>query len=278
MLFTLYGDYVIHRGGEAWVGSLIRIAAHFGLSEQALRSALSRMARNDWLTFRRLGGKSYYSLTGKSHRLLEEGSQRIFQRRTAPWDGCWRLLSYSVPERQRELRDQLRKRLAYLGFGALTNGTWLTPHPLEEETRQLVESLGLAGCVELFTARHLGFASDAELAGRCWDLAELARRYRAFLAHQRPCFEMDQRRLEGGVSVEGSECFVHRFLLIYEYRRFFFLDPELPRELLPGDWPGWEAAELFRSYHTLLAERANRYVDAALEAPARRPGTVDHGP
>ena len=42
MLFTLYGDYIVHRGGEVWVGSLIQIAAQFGLSAQAVRSSLSR--------------------------------------------------------------------------------------------------------------------------------------------------------------------------------------------------------------------------------------------
>ena len=31
MMFTLFGDYIMHRGGEVWVGSLIRIAAQFGL-------------------------------------------------------------------------------------------------------------------------------------------------------------------------------------------------------------------------------------------------------
>lgn len=279
MLFTLYGDYAIHRGGEVWVGSLVRIAAQFGLSEQAVRSALSRMVRNGWLSVRRPGharcprtprqgepaARPYYSLTDRSKRLLEEGSQRIFQRRGGPWDGCWHLLAYSIPERQRDLRDHLRKRLAYLGFGALGSGLWISPHPLELQARHLVDSLGLAGHVELFAARHLGFASDVELAARCWDLDEIARLYLGFLACYRPAWEAHQQRLATGEALADSDCFVERFLLVHEYRRFFFQDPELPRELLPPDWPGWEAADLFQAYHALLAEPANRYFDATLK-------------
>ena len=59
MLFTLWGDYVVHRGGEIWVGSLIRIGAEFGLSELALRSVLSRMGRAGWLVASPRGTRSY---------------------------------------------------------------------------------------------------------------------------------------------------------------------------------------------------------------------------
>src|SRR3954452_17621654 len=103
MMFTLYGDYVIHRGGEVWVGTLIQIGAEFGLSEQAVRSSLSRMSRNGWLRVRRIGNRGYHSLTPRSKRLLEEGAERIFVRRAGAWDGRWRMLTYSIPERRREV-------------------------------------------------------------------------------------------------------------------------------------------------------------------------------
>jgi len=38
MIFTLYGDYIRHQGGEAWTGSLIELMGLFGLSSQAVRS------------------------------------------------------------------------------------------------------------------------------------------------------------------------------------------------------------------------------------------------
>ena len=45
MVFTLYGDYIRYRGGEIWTGSLIQLLKHLGMSEQAVRSVLSRMWR-----------------------------------------------------------------------------------------------------------------------------------------------------------------------------------------------------------------------------------------
>jgi len=274
MLFTLYGDYIVHRGGEVRVGSLIQIAAQFGLSAQAVRSSLSRMSRNGWLRGRRLGNRSYYSLTPKSKRLLEEGARRIFVRRTGAWDGRWRVLTYSIPERRREVRDDLRKQLTWMGFGPLGSGTWISPHALEAEVEALAERLGIRDLVELFTATHVGFADDQALARRCWDLAALNRRYAAFLAQYQPRYETHRARLARGERVPESHCFVERFLLLHEYRRFFFLDPELPVELLPEGWLGAEAAQLFHAYHQLLADPANAYLDSVFEGPPsgrRRP-------
>ena len=61
LVFTLYGGYIRHRGGEAWTGSLIKLLGPLGVSEQAVRSTLSRMSRKGWLEGRRVGNKSYYS-------------------------------------------------------------------------------------------------------------------------------------------------------------------------------------------------------------------------
>jgi phenylacetic acid degradation operon negative regulatory protein len=107
LVFTLYGDYIRHRGGEAWTGSLIEFLGFFGISGQAVRSTLSRMARKGWLKSRRTSRYSFYSLTPKCIELLEEGAQRIYQPRSDPWDGRWHLLTYSVPESKRHLRRKL---------------------------------------------------------------------------------------------------------------------------------------------------------------------------
>ena len=51
-------------------------------------------------------------------------------------------------------------------------------------------------------------------------------------------------------------------MLIDEYRRLPFFDPDLPKELLPEDWLRPQAAALFHQYHDLLDEKANEYFDS----------------
>jgi phenylacetic acid degradation operon negative regulatory protein len=266
MMFTLFGDYIMHRGGEIWVGSLIRIAAEFGLSEQAVRSALSRMSQKGWLRSRRVGNRPYYGPTARTGRLLEEGERRIFARRTDPWDHHWRLLVYSIPERKREIRTELRKQLAWLGYGPLSSGSWICPHEVGDDLHDLIERLGIESFVERFTASHVGHSGERDLAARCWDLAGINRRYEQFLAKWEPVFEAFKRRDH----VPDSECFVQRFMLIHEYRKFFFIDPELPTELVPDGWQGRRARELFLSFHDRLAAPANRFFDSTFETPPQR--------
>jgi phenylacetic acid degradation operon negative regulatory protein len=120
--------------------------------------------------------------------------------------------------------------------------------------------------VETFIAEHQGYSSARQLAAHCWDLAGINRRYEAFLEKWAPQWKELQDRAE----LADSECFVRRFLLIHEYRKFFFIDPELPSELLPEGWRGHRASELFHTVHNLLADGANRYFDSVFEAPPPR--------
>jgi phenylacetic acid degradation operon negative regulatory protein len=272
MVFTLYGDYIRHRGGKAWTGSLIELLGLLGLSGQAVRSTLSRMSRRGWLESHRVSRYSFYCLTPKCLRLLEEGAQRIFQPRHDPWDGRWHLVSYSIPESKRHLRRRLRTRLLWLGFGALNQATWISPRDLRAEVEQVVNALHVRPYVEFFTVEHGGFSSEEEIVARCWDLKRLSDYYAAFIARYDPLFQEYQTRLMAGDSLEPQECFVQRFMLIHEYRSSPYVDPNLPRELLPDDWLGERATQLFQQYHNLLVEKAEAFVDSVLaKAPPRAP-------
>src|SRR5207249_8899536 len=133
---------------------------------------------------------------------------RIFTRRTGSWDGQWHLLVYSIPERKRNVRTELRKQLSWLGYGPLSSGSWISPHDVEADVRGLVAGLGIEGCVETFSAAHHGFSSARQLAARCWDLEGINRRYHAFLQEWGPRLRAFQARED----VADSECFVQRFL------------------------------------------------------------------
>ena len=96
-------------------------------------------------------------------------------------------------------------------------------------------------------------AAIAELAERRWHLAELAERYRRFVADFEPL-------VTHAVKLDPQTSFVVRTLLIHEFRRIVLTDPDLPDSLLPKDWPGRAAAELTKSLYAKVAERSARYV------------------
>ena len=262
---TLYGDYVLHKSGEIGIGSLVRLLGNFGLSEQAIRSAVSRMCRSGLLKAKRNDRKSYYSLTSEGHSLLTEGAQRIFQRKESHWDGNWNIVTYSIPERMRQARDRLRLELGWMGYGALGEATWISPYDLTREVKNLLRKLNIEEYVNIFSAQNQGGIDPRKIVSRCWDLGKIYQKYADFLADYRPKLEEHRQRLQAGETIEPSECFVARFNLIHEYRKLPFFDPGLPLELLPANWLRPQAAALFDEYHGLLTEQANEYFDSVSE-------------
>lgn len=261
MVITLYGDYIRHVGGNIQIAALVQLLGYFGVSDQAIRSTISRMKRNGLLQVERKGARSLYSMSAQSAKTINAGAVRIFQfpAHRGTWDGQWHLITYSIPEGEREARDRLRQELGWMGFGMLTNALWISPHDHGEEIETLAGSLGVRSRIELFTARHDGFSNPPSIVARCWDLKTINARYATFVKKYNPMYDEHCRLLAHGKDIEPSEYFVRRFNLIHEFRRFPFLDPELPTELLSSDWQGAQAANLFRQYHDLLADKANQF-------------------
>lgn len=261
-ILTLYGDYIRSRGAEIGIGSLIKLLGNFELSQQSVRSAVSRMCQAGLLKVRRDRGRSFYSLTKDGHNLLNKGTQRIFTRKTNQWDGNWNIVVYSVPERRREARDQLRLELGWMGYGPLSNATWISPYDLTKEVEDLAERLKIKEHIHMFQAKNQDSVNPKDIVSRCWDLGKIHERYVNFIAKYRPKLEYHLIRLHAGENIEPRECFFERFNLIHEYRKLPYLDPDLPRELLPEDWLRPQAAALFDEYHNSLTEKANEYFDS----------------
>ncbi|HSG06742.1 MAG TPA: PaaX family transcriptional regulator C-terminal domain-containing protein [Longimicrobiales bacterium] len=272
LVFTLFGEYLLNHDRPVWVGSLISLLGPFDLSEGAVRTVLSRMTRKGWLKTRRRGRNSFYSLSPRGLRLLEEGRDRIFHpSRQDDWDGSWYLVTYSIPEDTRHLRDQLRVQLAWLGFGSMGNGVWISPHNVEGRVLAMASDMGIADKLLFFRARQLGPPDYRSLVQRSWDLDALACRYKDFLQRWSPVRDRYLER-DNTLATDGVRCFVDRFNLIHEFRRFPLEDPFLPSALLPQSWPGLPAAVLFSDIHALLGPPAERHVEGILEdAPAATP-------
>jgi phenylacetic acid degradation operon negative regulatory protein len=230
----------------------------FDVPEATVRVVVTRLRNEGWLTASKDGRETVYALTDTAWKLLDEGRERIFARVTGPWDGFWHMVVFSVPESERALREQLRKRLTWLGFGSLASAVWLSPHDRLAEVR---ESFADRPAVRLdtFQARSRGLAADRDMAGRAWDLSALDRDYAELLRRYRPRLA----RYRAG-ELTGREALVERISLVHDYRLFPFRDPDLPPELLPEGWSGRAAHEVFLQAHGLLRAPAEAHVGELL--------------
>ena len=260
-IYTLYGDFV-HRDpkteNELWIGALIRLMAEFGLSEQAVRQAVSRMSRQGWLTARKHANRSYYAVTPRGRERIEAISPRIYGP-VVEWDGRWRMITYSVAETNRDSRDRLRKDLTVLGLAPLSASTWISPADVLADVRIAAQTNDVLQCIDLFEGEYRGPLTDRQLLEKCWDLPAIAAQYEQFVDYYQP--RLERERAKNGLSDEGA--FVERMWLVHDYRKFAYVDPGLPSTLLPARWPGSLAAALFREYYAVISPKAEYFFKAA---------------
>ncbi|MDP3712054.1 MAG: PaaX family transcriptional regulator C-terminal domain-containing protein [Mycobacteriales bacterium] len=254
-LFDLYGDHLRTRGGQAPVAALVRLLAPLGIHAPAVRTAISRMVRQGWLTAVRLDSGPGYALTPRAVRRLDEAGERIYRTRRAQWDGQWHLLVVHPPAGRAD-RERLQAQLSFLGYGSIGPQTWVSPRPAPE----LDHALSDAGArADRFTSVHDG--DSQQLIARAWDLDGLARSYALFLDESGDLLGADPESLVA----HPEEAFAARSRLVHAWRKFLFVDPGLPAALLPADWPGAKAAAWFDEQSARLLPAARTFLDACLD-------------
>lgn len=248
LLLTVLGEFVHPRGGQVWTGTLVEALGALGVEPKAARQALARTAAGGLLEPTRHGRRVRWRLTPAGAALLTEGTERIygFMRDRHGWDGRWLVVTVGVPESRRQLRHRLRTRLTWLGLGSPSPGLWVVPDAGTLPAVQAVlEELGLAERAFAWTGAAAGLGDAPALLRAAWDLGDVEKRYLAFIQHA------EQARVGS-----DRDAFVAQVQLIQEWRRFPFVDPDLPVELLDHDWPGPRAASTFHERHDRWHRRA----------------------
>ncbi|QKV97066.1 PaaX family transcriptional regulator [Streptomyces sp. NA02950] len=261
LILTIFGLYA--RGEHNWlsVASVISLMADLGVESRAVRSSISRMKRRGVLRGERHEGVAGYSLDDSTLQTLAEGDVRIFQRTRASREDGWVLVVFSVPEAERDKRHALRTALTQLGFGTAAPGVWVAPAHVAAETRRTLERRELSEYVDIFTGDHFAFGDLREKARSWWDLDELTAMYADFLRQFRPVLDAVTRR-----EPQPLEAFRTYVPILTQWRRMPYRDPGLPLELLPSQWNGVAAGELFDRLNTLLSTPAAAHAAGVVRA------------
>ncbi|NGN64968.1 PaaX family transcriptional regulator [Streptomyces sp. A7024] len=260
LIVSFYGAYGRDvDGGRVPVAALIRLLAEVGVDAPAVRSAVSRLKRRGFLAAAGSGRGGAYALTADARQTLDDGDRRIYDRPAVKDDGEWTLAVFTVPESERNKRHLLRSRLGRLGFGQAAPGVWIAPAHVGEEARHTLARLELNAYVELFRGTHEGFTPTAAAVARWWDLEGIAALHRQFLEGQEPVLT----RL---ADADPRQAFRDYLLAVDAWRQLPYADPGLPPSLLPDDWPGGVAAEVFGRLHRELRDRGREFVVEQLTA------------
>jgi phenylacetic acid degradation operon negative regulatory protein len=245
LLFTVLGEFVLPSARSAWTSAFIDVLGRLGVEEKASRQALMRTAADGWLSSQRIGRRTCWTLTPNVEQLLTEGTERIygFAGTERNWDGRWLLVMARAPETDRPARHLLRTRLNWAGLGSPAPGIWVSTHPDRVgEVERVLEEAGLLEGAQIFVAEHAGAGPLTTMVRQAWDLDAIEQNYQEFLAE----FSSPSTRDPLARLIE----------LVHRWRRFPWIDPALPRELLPAKWSGDKAAKLFERRHAKWAADA----------------------
>ncbi|WP_133694977.1 PaaX family transcriptional regulator C-terminal domain-containing protein [Mycobacterium sp. BK086] len=211
----------------AWATSaeLLQLTSDFGIREQTMRVALTRMVAAGDL----VRSDDGYRL---SDRLLDRQRRQddALYPRTRDWDGSWITLVITAVGMDARARAALRNTLQIKRFSELREGVWLRPGNLDDQLP--------AEIVDRVRMLHSRDDDPAELTRRLWDLPAWA--------------GTGQRLLD---DMAASRDVPGRFRAAAGIVRHLLTDPVLPAELLPAHWPG---ADLRTAYADFAAELGAR--------------------
>ena len=248
LLMTLLGDYWYTRTEHIPSAALVDLLAEFDVTEPSTRAALNRLTKRGLLVSSKRGRNTYYGADPTALPLLQEMFERCVAFGTQdarPWDGCWTMVAFSIPEAERQLRHAVRSRLRWLGFAALYDGLWCSPWEDNDAALQALVELGVGACTVL-RASIDDRSSLRALAA--WDFEMVRREYLEFEARFAPILSEAERG-----KLTASQALVARTQVMDAWRSFPAIEPDLPSQLLPDDWPRSRMRVLCFRLHDSLA-------------------------
>lgn len=179
-----------------------------------------------------------YSLTDRGYQILSlEFPFCRFLREN--WDGKWRILSYEIPEKKREMRDRLRREVSGWGLGPWHRSFWITPHPIISNLRNLVSNKEEETFIQAFESEHV-FGNREVLIEKVWQTSLLEKKYRQLFKTWHDTLASQADKPEKLRKV------------ITEYIMVLRNDPGLPTELAGSNWIGYEAFKIYKEIRNIL--------------------------
>ncbi|EFM11535.1 putative transcriptional regulator, PaaX family [Paenibacillus curdlanolyticus YK9] len=223
--------YLLSRTAEMSVQELLRIYQRRDYTSQSIRNALFNLKKEGYVDS---PTRSYYSILPRGHEFIRSINQKpSFYNKE--WDGSWYVLLFEIPEKDRQVRNQLRTQIRQIGFGSLYHSVYVSPWDYTSEVDQLSSKLQMDGRLSLLKGKFVMGDMISERVKEIWPLDEINEVYVAKRQWFRNEFIPSAEPLN---TKSDEELFVYFLTLGELIAELSLTDPMLPKQLLPEDWEG----------------------------------------
>lgn len=259
--------------GHASLRFVYDLASTLGVDDQPVRLAIRRIEAAGLATQEGRGRNGVLVRSGATPRTDPVTAGRLrralaLEDESDPWDGLWRLTAFSLPEGRRADRDALRSGLSRFGGVSIAPALFLSTNDPRPPLRhyaalpdpEVIDQLIVAEVTRIDIA---GLDDPSAILARYWDLGPVREAYGAA-----------DRALARFAAIDAADDPVRRaadaLILSEPFAAALAIDPLLPNELLPADWPPRQVRRRFVEEWSRLTHGApdlDLYRQYAAETP-----------
>ena len=235
--FGLFYDYI---GRHMLLAGLGSYKASFFVppknKNQSIYNAVSKLLKTGYLEKIVKNGVPCLRISGSGYNAWKRDFSFLAMR-NKPWDGSWRFVIFDLPEKYKVKRNILRDKLYELGFGQMQKSIYISPFDFVKDMIEFLQNQKLLGYAYVLTAKHQNMGSHKELASRVWKLNQLNKDYAEILEEIEAMNKIKNKTKKDKILRQ----------LYIDLENIIYLDPFLPKGLLPENWLGEKARKTLLS-------------------------------
>lgn len=163
------------------------------------------------------------SLSKKGHKYLNKILENLHNS-IIKWDGKWTVLSFSIPEKKRSIRDKLRRFIESIGMKPLFSSLWISPLDLTSSILQYMKNNNIFDNILIIRTDKIEGTNLNKILS-LWNF----KKYRQ---------DLEDFITDANTSIKNKDNIKFEIKKkIFSFALILDKQPKMPFELLPNDWP-----------------------------------------
>lgn len=251
IVITIFGDCIVPHGGRVSAATLSAITQGLRIEPVALRSALSRLAKEGWIVREKQGRHSFYTLSEAGLNSFAPATRRIYAKNGPPMPDNW-TIAMSAPLSLSQ-RAKQKSEMEAIGYISLDDRLYVGTN--------VTDASGITGEPAIISGKFTSIppwlsqtiGADKTAA----DYREIMTQFSDISGYQTPL-----------------NALLTRILLVHEWRRVLFHHADLPAAFFPTDWPAEACRDFVAETYLGLSVAAENWLNKVPELSAPN---VDYG-